>query len=183
MKLVLWEDIITKIGDVNRTTKLTNLKINEPHTDLIVLNTTIHTAVEEATDKIPPNNEKLPELVIKEYFLPAKSVNLERYFECEKCSNGFTFTGEGKLLECPRCHNKTLLKFATYYFQAELVIPSDDRMENIRIFRHQFHTYFNMHGRSLPSNEDGVVVSLLSDEMSVILCNSQNTCIGFKDKR
>jgi len=53
--------------------------------------------------------------------------------------------GNVNLTECTYCNNKTLKRFATYYYQAQLTIEDHDgQLQKVNIYRHQFLSMYNL---------------------------------------
>ena len=173
IKVTLWGDIIDAVGNTNGTFKLSNLVIKEPTQDLIVLYSTSSTLVETA-DMIECSSTLIPDLVISQYQLPALSVKLEKHFICSKCNNSFK-SNAAKLLQCTHCFNKVLQSTAKYYYQGSMIVKDKNNKDTeIMVYRHQFYAYYKLLGMLLPQDEDDVVISFLSDDQHVILCNSRN---------
>jgi hypothetical protein len=183
MKLNVWDQLAVSIGSSNRVLKLTNLAVSCPVPNVVALNTTKRTKVTADDTIIESSEVKLPGLVINEYKMPASNLSINKFFECGNCDKDFLNPStHPDIIECIHCHNRMLLKLAKFYYQATMSVCNEEGVSTkISMYRHQFLTYFKLHGkRNVPTNIEEVVLDLLQDETSVILCNSRNTCIGFK---
>lgn len=183
IKLSIWDELAVTIGNSNRVFKFTNLSATCPARNVVVLNTTKRSKAVPDDTVIRASEVNLPDLVVNEYKLPATNLNINKFFECGNCNKDFINTNSNpNLVECNHCHNRTLERFAKFYYQAVINVCNQHGVSTkINMYRHQFVTYFKLKGKkSIPSNEEEVVLTLLSDESSTVLCNSRNTCIGFK---
>ena len=67
-----------------------------------------------------------------------------------------------------------------FNFHYSLQLTFGSSPHHVSMYQHQVEAYFQAKKMSVPTDEDELVVTMLCDDITTLLCNSHNTCFGVK---
>ena len=168
IKVTLWGEKIKDVA-VSGVYLLKNALVND-YNGLISLNTNHRTYIKESSDKpIMPAKNTLAELVTKQvYFPPSAVTQHEERLSCTRC-NQFA-TKANKLFKCGRCGLVCLAESLSTHFMFKLQFNEITVTMNHR----NLLDYFEFNGRTMPSELDDILISLLTDKQTSLCLDNRN---------
>ena len=146
------------------------------------INVNNHSEIKEIVENIEPSQDMLPDLLVHEIKFPPVSITATKYFVCPGCDKSFSAKDvtSGLIVKCPHCNQMAKNDKFLFYYALRLFFDAQVCTNEVRMYRNQVEAYFQNKKTTVPSDENELVIAILSDEITVIVCNSRYTCIGIK---
>ena len=183
IKLTLWED---KVIDAyaSGVYELSFVNIKEFPNGGRCLNTSSKSIIKKLNDvEITPSTVNLPDLNIIEIKFPPDSIHVTKFFVCGNCEDAFSSKDANvisSIIKCPKCSMLSRKEKFTFYYQLKLVFRMETGEQCVNMYKHQVESYYRNKKAKVTDDEDELVTSFLSDDITTIICNARYTCIGIK---
>ena len=116
-------------------------------------------------------------------FPPEAVTILSHDYNCPICDQSFPVKKENEgmpTIECQSCKKEIKSGKFQILYNIELTFINEGGMSDVKLYRFDVESYFSNRKMSVPRIASEVVITMLDDESSSILCNERNRCIGIQ---
>ena len=180
IKLTLWGSCIYCINK-NGVYLLEKVKVKEWPKGILSLTTTPGTCIKESGKIIEKSKSSLKELVSYCVNFPPTLIQaLSSQKVCPQCYKAVPVESSSKLFTCAYCQAMALEESLSMRYILKLEFEKENK-KYVTMYNSQVEQYFACKNKSVPNKLQELVLEMLSDRSTVLVMDSRNTCIGFKE--